>query len=75
MNECENCGAIVEPQWKFCLKCGNRMPVQETGQADGQHVGHRRFRFDWQLTLGIILALAGVALIVYLVVVLIVPHG
>jgi hypothetical protein len=39
------------------------------------HVGKRRFRFDWQLWLGITLALAGVALIVYLVSVFIIPHG
>ncbi len=74
MNECENCGAAVEPQWKFCLNCGNKMPIS-TSQPDGQHVGRRRFRFDWQLTLGIVLALAGVAMIVYLVVVLVVPHS
>ncbi len=35
----------------------------------------RRRRLDWQLGLGLAFAIIGVAMIVYLVVVLIVPHG
>ena len=39
------------------------------------HVGPRRFRLDWQLALGVLLAGGGVAMIVYLVVVLVIPHA
>jgi hypothetical protein len=49
------------------------MDVDES--SAGNHVGKRKFRFDWQLALGVVLALGGVAMIVYLVVVLIVPHS
>lgn len=58
---------------------GLRSPFD--GQADvdesstGGHVGRRKLRFDWQLALGVVLALGGIAMIVYLVVVLIVPHA
>lgn len=67
MNECDKCSATLDPRWKFCLACGERV----TGK---QHDGPRRVRFDWQLTLGIILALAGIAMVIYLVIALIAPH-
>jgi hypothetical protein len=45
------------------------------GSSTGGHLGRHSFRFDWQLALGVLLALGGIAMIVYLVVVLIVPHA
>ncbi|MCU1414531.1 MAG: hypothetical protein JWN80_1871 [Microbacteriaceae bacterium] len=51
------------------------MDVDVDEQSARGHVGRRKFRFDWQLALGVVLALGGVAMIVYLVVVLIVPHN
>jgi hypothetical protein len=89
MTACENCGTLVDSRWKFCLHCGARMatvvddpiigPPPEIAVAvsdtRGEHVGRRRRRFDWQLGLGILFALAGIGMIVYLVIVLVVPHA
>jgi hypothetical protein len=76
MTACENCGTLVDSRWKFCLHCGARMAaVQSVADSRGGHVGRRRPRFDWQLGLGVLFALAGIGMIVYLVVVLVVPHA
>ena len=50
-------------------------PYNDEEPERPDHVGKRKFRFDWQLGLGILLAGGGIAMIVYLVVVLVVPHA
>ena len=89
MAVCENCGESLDPRWKFCIHCGTRVPVAEAEAAapepaapsvpaairpDDAAPAPKR-RLDWQLGLGLAFAIIGAAMIVYLVVVLIVPHG
>ncbi|MES2169122.1 MAG: zinc ribbon domain-containing protein [Actinomycetota bacterium] len=62
-----------EPRYEPQSRFDEQDDVDES--STGGHVGRRKFRFDWQLALGVVLALGGIAMIVYLVVVLIVPHA
>lgn len=86
MKVCDNCGLAVESRWKFCLTCGQKMAAAVTVDDSANYsaddsaddsavqVEPRRLHFDWQLTLAVILAVAGLAVIIYLVVVLVLPH-
>ena len=87
MAVCENCGESLDPRWKFCIHCGAAVVQAETPAPTAIPVAipaairpedaapPRKRRLDWQLGLGLAFAVIGVAMIVYLVVVLIVPHG
>ena len=76
MAVCENCGESLEPRWKFCIHCGTRVqPAAAVAQTPVDVASPPRRRLDWQLGLGIAFAVIGTAMIVYLVVVLVVPHG
>ena len=33
MARCENCDAELQPQWKFCVRCGTKVAVTETAVA------------------------------------------
>ena len=81
MAVCENCGGSLEPQWKFCIHCGTRvmpagaLPDLPAAIRPEDAAPPRKRVLDWQLGLGIAFAVIGAAMIVYLVVVLVVPHG
>jgi uncharacterized membrane protein YvbJ len=83
MAVCENCGESLDPRWKFCIHCGAKVVQAETPAPTAipaairpeDAAPPRKRRLDWQLGLGLAFAVIGVAMIVYLVVVLIVPHG
>lgn len=82
---CENCGQALEARWKFCIHCGSSVPEADRdvessippairpGVVDSDAPAERRV--DWQLGLGLLLAIAGVAAIVYLVSALIAAHA
>ena len=87
MAVCENCGESLDPRWKFCIHCGAAVVQAETPAPTAIPVAipaairpedaapPRKRRLDWQLGLGLAFAVIGIAMIVYVVVVLIVPHG
>lgn len=78
---CEICEQPLDPRWKFCVHCGSPVPAAAhqaessipaaIRSGDDEVDATPKRRFDWQLGLGLLLALAGVAAIVYLVSVLI----
>ena len=87
MAVCENCGESLEPRWKFCIHCGAKVEAAAVAPAATEvpaairpirpedAAAPPKRRLDWQLGLGLAFAIIGAAMIVYLVVVLIVPHG
>lgn len=75
---CDNCGEPLDLRWKYCIHCG--APVASSA-IRGAIPGairpapvQEKTPFDWQVALGILLAVIGVAVIVFLLVVL-VPHA
>ena len=38
MARCENCGAELQPQWKFCVRCGTKVAATATPPAPAPHV-------------------------------------
>ncbi len=84
MVTCENCGRDLDPGWKFCIGCGTRVVAAAAGVAEGIPAAirpddaapaRRRSRLDVPLLIGIVLGTAGVALIVYLTITILGPHG
>ncbi len=81
MAVCENCGEPLDSRWKFCIHCGTRIERMDPVSAIPAAIRPqdappaRTRRLDWQVALGVAFAAIGVAMIVYLVVVLIVPHA
>ena len=87
MAVCENCGESLDPRWKFCIHCGAAVEAPQAVPAAPPATAipaairpedaapPRKRRVDWQLGLGLAFAVIGIAMIVYVVVVLIVPHG
>ena len=84
MAVCENCGESLDPRWKFCIHCGAKAEAAAVAPAPAvipaairpeDAAAPPKRRLDWQLGLGLAFAIIGAAMIVYLVVVLIVPHG
>jgi uncharacterized membrane protein YvbJ len=81
MTACANCGDDVDSRWKFCLNCGasmaggNGAALAIPGAIRRERAAPRRIKLDWQLTVGVILAAAGIAMIAYLVLALALPHG
>jgi hypothetical protein len=82
---CANCEKPLDTGWKFCIHCGSPVPAAERAAessipsairpGDDASDATRKQRFDWQLGLGLLLAVAGVAAIVYLVSALIAAHA
>lgn len=80
MAECGNCGAALDPRWKFCIHCGTRVQSQAAAPIPGairpaDAAPPAKRRLDWHLGLGLTFAVIGAAMIVYLIIVLIVPHA
>jgi hypothetical protein len=78
---CLDCGASVVASPIASALVTARVPalaipgaIRPEG-AVGGHVAHRRLRIDWQLTVGVVLAAAGAALIVFFVVAVVFPRG
>lgn len=86
MATCEICAREVEPDWKFCIGCGTPRAVADVPGAavpsipsairpDDAADARRRSRLDVPLLVGLALAAAGVALIVYLTITILRPHA
>ncbi|MCU1514893.1 MAG: hypothetical protein JWO10_1983 [Microbacteriaceae bacterium] len=83
MGVCTNCGKSLDPAWKFCIYCGATVepttraePIPNAIRPDPTEVAARkRSRVDVPLLIGIGLAAAGAAMIVYLAVLFLLPHA
>ncbi|MET4781172.1 zinc ribbon domain-containing protein [Glaciihabitans sp. UYNi722] len=80
MGNCANCGTALDPAWKFCIHCGAPVrrtfvepipaairPVDEAGTAKPTK--------DRSTLIGIIVAIAGVALIIVVATLVFSTHG
>jgi hypothetical protein len=80
MARCENCDAELQSQWKFCVRCGTKVPagggpgvipaaIRPQDSSDQIEPPVRR-RFDWHVLAGILVGVVGAAAIIYLIVAL-----
>ncbi len=83
MTTCSHCGAGLESHWKFCVRCGHPViahfsteqppelnPTAEHFDDQFHDIEPARPRVDVPRAIGIAFAVAGVALIVWMAVVL-----
>lgn len=78
MTACANCSASLEPQWRFCIRCGapvdrvaarSAIPSAIRPEPEDEPIPLRR-RIDVPLLLGVLLGIAGMVLIGYMIVTL-----
>jgi hypothetical protein len=78
MGKCANCGETLRPAWKYCIKCGMRVAQAEDDIPGAIRPGSepaRRTRPDPMLLFGAIMAVVGVALIIWVAIVVFTPRG
>ncbi len=89
MPTCLNCGANLAPEWKYCIYCGAAVATVSPRRRSGRDAtippaipsairpetmtDTRKTRLDVPLLIGIVLGLAGTALIVYMAILLFGP--
>lgn len=87
MPTCLSCGANLSPEWKYCIYCGavaaTVSPRRRSGRDDSgitippairpEAVAGGTTRLDIPLLIGVVLGLAGTALIVYMAILLFGP--
>jgi len=86
MPTCLNCGANLAPEWKYCIYCGAAVATVSPRRRDATippaipsairpqgAPAARKTRLDVPLLIGIVLGVAGAALIVYLAILLFGP--
>ncbi|MCW4386023.1 zinc ribbon domain-containing protein [Salinibacterium sp. SYSU T00001] len=76
MPPCPSCGADLDTEWKYCIYCGVALaPAAVPGaiRAADAPDERPRTRLDVPLLIGIVLGVAGVALLVYMGIVLFGP--
>ena len=87
MPTCLSCGANLSPEWKYCIYCGavaaTVSPRRRSGRDDSgvtippairpEALAGRGTRLDIPLLIGVVLGLAGTALIVYMAILLFGP--
>lgn len=81
MPTCPSCGAELSPEWKFCIRCGAATRAPSSGmptvpgaiRPDAGTAIATPSRLDVPLLVGIVLGTAGVALIVYIGILLLGP--
>jgi predicted amidophosphoribosyltransferase len=80
MGNCANCGSRLDPAWKFCIKCGLRVAHTPDDDIPGA-IRHRmepkekRDRVDPMLAFGAIMAVVGVAIIIWVAIIVFSPRG
>lgn len=83
---CRNCETLLANQWKYCTHCGtpvlHALRVQaipavfrESVSGSDRVIDAPARRFDWQLALGLVLAIVGIIAIISLVSALIAAGG
>ncbi|HAM28093.1 MAG TPA: hypothetical protein DCP11_15730 [Microbacteriaceae bacterium] len=80
MGKCANCGETLRPAWKYCIKCGLRVAQTPDDDIPGAirpepEPATRRNRVDPMLAFGAIMAIVGVALIIWVAIVVFTPRG
>ncbi len=82
MGNCTNCGAELDPGWKFCIACGHAVgaPPEPIPSAirppavSGDEAVPRK-RVDVALLVGIVMAVGGGVLILLVAIALFSPRG
>lgn len=90
MGNCTNCGAALEPGWKFCVACGHAvaMPHDDGTPPTPEPIPSAirppavsgdealpRKRVDVALIVGIVMAIGGGVLIILVAIALFSPRG
>jgi uncharacterized OB-fold protein len=88
MGKCTNCGAALDPEWKFCIACGEPVPVTvEDGVAasrepipsairpDEPDEPRSRKRPDVAVLVGVVMAVGGGVLIILVAIILFSPRA
>ncbi|MES2094371.1 MAG: zinc ribbon domain-containing protein [Actinomycetota bacterium] len=82
MGNCANCGAELDPGWKFCISCGHAVETQHEPipsairppAVSGDDAVPRK-RVDVALLVGIVMAVGGGVLIILVAVALFSSRG
>lgn len=78
MGKCANCGEVLRPTWKYCIKCGMRVAQAEDEIPGAIRPGPEpavRKRRDPMIAFGVIMAVVGLALVVWVAIVVFTPRG
>ncbi len=78
MGICANCGEVLERAWKYCIHCGaavSSVPSIPGAIRPDVEPDKRRSRLDLPRLIGVALAVAGVGVISYLVVLFVLARG
>lgn len=86
MGKCANCGATLDPGWKFCITCGERVsaddvaptirePIPSAIRPDEPDEPLPKKRPDVAVLVGVIMAVGGGVLIILVAIALFSPRG